>query len=111
MAVDLERIKTILQLTNDGLSEKKFTLAFKSLVDFVKRVKDGLDTKFTSLEASINAKVSKLKDGANGKDGKNGATGVKGEKGKQGEKGESIQGVNGADGSPDTPKMILKKIH
>ena len=119
----LKKLKALLEVANDGIGKKDFETSFKTLIDFVKKVKNGFDERFNTLDTFVNKvskdlevrysnkdneitkRLSKIKDGAKGDKGDTGANGNDGVIGEQG-----IQGINGADGSPDTPKLIRDKL-
>jgi hypothetical protein len=117
----LDKLKEIITLVDESVSQKDFNNSFGAVLNFVRQLKIKLDEairiltdkydrtteeltadyliKITELNDKINRRLAELKDGEKGEIGDRGEIGPQG-----------IQGINGADGSPDTAENIRNKL-
>jgi hypothetical protein len=68
------------------------------VVEAIKKIKEGLETRFDELNGIVDAKVRDITSGKDGYDGKDGKDGVDGKDGKDGISITGPKGDNGADG-------------
>lgn len=113
-----DHLKTLIETFSKIPSREEFISAFKTATEFLRR-------EVARIEAKVDDKIARIKegrdgrDGVDGKDGRDGAPGPRGEKGERGEPGpvgraifgaRGADGKDGKDGSPDTPEQVRDKL-
>jgi len=58
----IEKLKKLLEIANDGLSEKKFLDNFRTVIDVIKKAKEEMALTVKSLDTKYNAVVSNIED-------------------------------------------------
>lgn len=60
MTDKLAKLQELMKLANDGLTRQEFELAFKSLIDFIKRTDTNLSDKITAKSEDLDSKFAEL---------------------------------------------------
>ena len=117
MSPQLQKLKDLLKVANEGLSRADFTASFKLAMEFLAKSE-------LKLAEKINARLAQIRNGADGHTPTKSELQtiirplipkpLKGDKGDPGTTytifGKSEQGLPGKDGSPDTPVEVRDKL-
>lgn len=122
MANVLEKLESILNIVDDGLTREEFVQSFeavlKLIVEAEEKHQQAMNALLDELTRKVNKKLTEVKDGKDSEvPGPQGPIGPRGEPGKDGKDGKDgksgINGKNGKDGkdgSPDTPEQVRDKL-